>query len=1356
MKGAADMIFIQNTKRSFFSWNKTAVVFAIALSTLTAEAQVLINEIQITNLNTLEDESGSFEDWIELYNAGPEAIDLEGYHLADELEAANAWEFPSLVLGAGQRTVVFASGNNTVGFPFAVHHLEVAVFPWNTWSYLIPTSQPASNWNSISFNDNAWQIGQGGIGYGDGDDITDIGGPVMSVYSRTSFFLSDPSQVSLMVLNMDYDDGFVCYLNGTEIARSNMGLPGVTPVFNESATAAHEAHGYQGLAAEDFGIDYTLFSSLLVEGENVLSFQVHNFGEGSSDLTGNPYLILGMANTVLQTNEMPEWAQFTIPRNHTDFGLSAGETVVLTNVFGEVLDSKEIPTMQSDHVLQRSSDGSSSWCFSANPTPAMENSNLCFQGYEAEPVFSVPAGAYPVGLFISITSPNPDAVIYYTEDGSAPDMNSILYTGPFAIAGSAVISAVCYSDAALPSPVKKNTYMINEFEIGLPVISISTNPDNLWDPVTGIHVLGPDYDPNYPFFGANFWEDWERTAYVEYFDASHTKMMEGPVGIKIHGGWSRGAEQKSLRIQAKGKYGMEEMNYPMIQDKPYIESFKGFNLRNGGNAYGDYRFHEALIERSMRETHVDYMAYAPVIVFLNGEYWGFMEIRENEDQHYIANNHDINASDATVVSANYMGFNVINGSADSFYAMHEFITQNDVNDPNYFDAVAQMLDIENYADYIIAETYWGNGDWSNGYQNNTKFWHDDRPGGKWAGILMDMDFGMGLAGASPYDNYIAQAGGDPFMTDQIFDQLIQNNEFRTYFINRYADLINTVFQYPVIEAYAHQMRDEVTPVFQRHSQRWGTYAAALTETLEQRLDWAELRVQGGRDVVQNHFSLSDQVDITLNVLPAGAGRIHISTIEPSELQYPWTGVYYNGVPVKISVVENPGFEFDHWLANDVFATNNTTRTHTMIFAEDLQFTAVFTGSPVEEAVAVTELMFHPDDQNLSGDWIEIHNPNDVALNLGGWSFKDSDYFNVFTFPENTFLDAGEYAILATDAVAFSQAYPSVNNIFGPLNFSFSNDTETLTLGKPSGEAQIQFTYTSSDGIALKCSDGCGHSRAHLPGNASYTPSAWILDCENGSPGAAFTSCDYDVIVSELNYNSSDMNNSDDWVELKNISGQDLNIGGWRLRDEGGNTYQILDGTMLNEDAYLVLVRNEADFSDVHPVIQNTVGPMNVALSNSGDQIKLYDASNVLIQSFVYAPSAPWPFEAAGIGKTLEYDLTAESACNALSWFAGCPNGSPGRAYDPTCSPVVNVIESEVIKSATIYPNPGNGPLAISSSAFNIVGVDVYDALGNLIYSKNHAPVSQLVMDASAWAKGVYSIKIKGDNGNQEVVRYLVQ
>lgn len=1329
-------------------------VLVLVLS-LQVSAQLVINEIQVTNLNTIQDEEGDFEDWFELYNAGNASINLNEYKVSDKMDAQNDWTLPTLALAPGQHFMVFASGKDRYGAGFIVDHLESPVYPWNWWTYLVPSSQPDPAWKEIGFDDSTWGAGNGGIGFGDGDDGTDIGGGVLSVYSRTTFELEEPEDVTFMLLNVDYDDAYVLYLNGVEISRANIGTVGVEPTFDTPADGGHEALVYQGITPENIILDFSVFSSLLVEGENVIALQVHNADLLSSDMTGSVYVVLGMASPEIQTEAAPEWMSLEFPLNHTSFGLSAGETLYLKSTDGAIIDSRFVESMQSDHSLRRSSDGSSVWCFTSMPSPGSTNDGDCLTSYEAAPVFSVESGAFSVPVFISITSPNPNAQIYLTFDGSVPDQNDVLYTGGFAVSGSAIVAARAFGENALPSPVAKNTYFINEDQIDLPIVSVSTDPDNLWDPITGIHVFGPpDYDLNVPYWGANFWEDWERTAYMEYFDANHTKQIEGPVGIKIHGGWSRVNEQKSFRIQAKGKYGYESMDYPMISDKPYIESFRGFNLRNGGNGYWEHRFHEALIERTCRNTHVDYMAYSPAIVFLNGEYWGFMEIRENLDQHYIANNHDISSSDVTVVSANYFGFNVISGDPTSFFDLHEYATSNDPNSPDYFSTISSMLDIENYADYIIAQTYWCNGDWSNGYQNNTKLWHDDRPGGKWRFMLMDMDFGMGLAGASPYDDYINQAGGDPLLTDQVWDALIQNDEFRSYFINRYADLINTEFQIDEVTAKAHAMRDEIEPIFQRHAQRWGTDGGALTGTLEGRLDWAEERVIGGRDVVENHFGMNDQVDITLDVQPAGAGRIHISTIEPDEAEYPWTGVYFNGNPVRITVYENPGYTFSYWEANGAFSENNTTREHVLNFTQDLTFTAVFEGAPVSNPIAITEMMFDPDTQSGSGDWIELHNNTDVAVNLSHWKIKDSNYFNTYTFPEGSTLAPNGYAIVATDVSAFQMAYPEVESVFGPMVFSLGNTSDEVFLLKPNDHSVVEYGYSDQDGYSLMCSSGCGHSRGHDSASANYSPSEWYLECENGSPGAAFTPCTYPVMLTEINYNSGS-EDAGDWIELHNATDADMDVSGWIIRDGADNQYVVPSGTTLTAGEYLVIARDLASFASVYPVTANVIGSSGVSFGNDGDKVKIYNAQNELQIAMGYMSVAPWSHQANGLGYTLEYNEGSNAPCLYSSWFAGCELGSPARSFDPACSPLVNVVESAITDKPLMYPNPTSGMLYVDNAQGVWTSVRLYDMQGALILQQNLSQHTLWQMDAAVLSIGMYMIELSAADGAKRAERLVV-
>ena len=1064
-----------------------------------ANSQISIHEIQITNDTTLADEDGDYGDWIELFNAGNEMVDLTGYGLSDDASDLYKWTFGQGQLAAGQRMVVFASGKDRNG-GIQMDHFETPVFPWSTWDYVVPTSEPSSDWNLPGFDAGSWNQGPGGFGYGDEDDGTDLGGNVLSVYARCSFELSDASAIIGATLAMDYDDGFIAYLNGVELARFNCGEAGTFFPFDSAATGDHEANGYLDLPWDIFTFDQGQIQSMLVDGTNVLSIQIHNFSVNSTDMTGNALLVLNSASTEIQTELAPEWLGLTIPpvaAFHTNFKLSQEETLSLTPPDDqEDTQSVQLPSMQMGHVWQYNGNG---WCVSPTPTPAEVNSDDCFDSYEPAPLFSIESGVFGGGILLELSALNPLAEIRYTIDGSIPEADDFLYTDPLEIDATVVISARCFSETSLPSATEKNTYLINEWGIDLPIVSVSTNPGNLWDPVNGIHVLGEGYVGGYPYFGSNIWEDWEREAYIEYFDADHVKQAEGPMGIKIHGGWSRGRDQKSFRLQCKDEYGMEEINYPLIPAKSFIQTYKGFNLRNGGNDYDNYRFHDALLQRAFSETNADYMAYAPVVVFLNGEYWGIMEMREVQDQNYIEDNHGIDNDDVTVISSNYLGWNVISGNDASCYSMSDAIMNADPASDAFFGLLDSLIDLENYSDYIIAETYWGNGDWYNGW-NNTKFWHDDRPGGKWHFILMDMDFGTwgGLG-----DNYlnIAQNEGTPL--GQIFYRAVLNVKFREYFSHRYADVMSYYLDDEKFEAMGYAMRDEVISSWPRHCERWFTDCNTFDWLLDARIDWNAGRRLAMVDVLKAHYNLQTPHTVTLDVVPAGAGRIHINTIEPKENEYPYTGYYYEGIPVQITVVANPGYEFDHWAANGIFPVPSYADQCIVNFTDAETFTAYFTGAPEEGALEISEFMYNPDAAADCGDWLELRNTLDKDLDLSGIYIKDANYFNIYQIPLNTTLEPGEFMVIAADTGLFAQQYPNVTNVIGPMDFSLSNSGDQIRVFDFHDVELIEINYDDDTPWPAN-SDGTGRTNEYEPdaGNQDLA-SNWFAGCIGGSPAQAY-------------------------------------------------------------------------------------------------------------------------------------------------------------------------------------------------------------------------------------------------------------
>jgi len=1069
-------------------------VFASIFAFNQLDAQVLINEVQHANLNTLMDEDGQFKDWFELYNSGSEPIDLQGYGISDRLDNPMKWVFPSWTISPSEHLLIWASGKNR-GNGGAYHSIVQAS---ESWSYLIPQTEPTEDWRTLEYNDENWNTGEGGFGYGDGDDGTDLGGGIQSVFMRKSFSLPEVIGVSEVLLHMDFDDAFVAYLNGIEIARFGIGTPGIYPAFNEASAVDHEALGYQGQPIDLFMIDQITWSNALNVGENVLAIQVHNTSANSSDLTANAWLTFGFISNTALFPPAPEWMQLgNTDFLHTNFALTSGETLALFNPDGNLLNQISIPLTAADHSYRRESDGFPFWCFSNEPTPGISNNGAaCATSYEPIPNFSITSGIYVSSQSIELSTLSPSAEIRFTLDGSIPNESSELYTEPLQIDVTVTVSARCFSTAALlPSRVEKNTYLIDESGLDIPVICISTNPENLWDENIGIYVLGPpDYD-GYPYFGSNIWEDWERESYIEYFSASGEVQFEGSIGLKIHGGWSRGLPQKSFRVIARDDYGMESMDYPLIADKPYLNSFKSFNLRNGGNEYYGTRYHDALMQRAMKPTHADYMAYTPVVAFLNGEYWGMYELRENLNEDFCEANHGVPAEDCTVISSNYLGWNVINGSDEPFYEMYDFVMASDPQSDNFYFDVSQYIDFENYMDYIIAETYYGNGDWNNGW-NNTKFWLDERPGGKWRFMLMDLDFGTY---DNPCSNYLNAAANGGTSTGQIFGHIISNPQFRREFVTRYLDLINQVFTVEKITAIRDEMRSESEAVMPRHCERWGSDFFWWYNGYDDRINWHISRRECMISVLQDHFGMYNPIEVTLDVQPAGAGRIHISTVEPSEGEYPWTGTYFNGLPIKITAIANPGFEFSHWSPNTIFPVEVGLDQFVLNLEQNESFIAHFTGEDAENAIEVSEFMYNSGTLENAGDWIELHNKLDIPLDVSSMILQDKFHYNSFPIPPGTIIPPDGYRVIAQHPELFAAQHPEVNDVIGPLGFGLSNEGDLIRLFKFNSENLISFEYSETMPW-FEDTDGTGRSVEFLSENEDQNnPSNWFPGCIGGSP-----------------------------------------------------------------------------------------------------------------------------------------------------------------------------------------------------------------------------------------------------------------
>jgi hypothetical protein len=171
----------------------------------------------------------------------------------------------------------------------------------------------------------------------------------------------------------------------------------------------------------------------------------------------------------------------------------------------------------------------------------------------------------------------------YTIDGSEPTENSLVLGGQQTLQlsqGRVVLRVRAFAPGLLPGPTATGFYFFDTLST-LPVVSIVANPADLFDETNGMYMEGPNAQANFPFFGANFWQDRRTGAHIFYFEPGGS--FEQTMGISINGGWSRGCDQKSFSVVADGDYGPGVLSYPLFKQKPHITAHQRFILRNAGN-----------------------------------------------------------------------------------------------------------------------------------------------------------------------------------------------------------------------------------------------------------------------------------------------------------------------------------------------------------------------------------------------------------------------------------------------------------------------------------------------------------------------------------------------------------------------------------------------------------------------------------------------------------------------------------------------------------------------------------------------------------------------------------------------------
>lgn len=865
---------------------------------------VFINEASSTN-SSFEDEDGDSPDWFELYNSNTSAIDLTGWSITDDSLEPTKWIFPEMQLAAGSYLRVWASDKDKANH----NTFRTLVNRGDLFRFLVPQSTPSSSWTRLDYNDSSWQQGVSGIGYADGDDATLVPAGTTSVYARIIFNIDDAELIENLFLDMDFDDGFIAHINGVEVARFNM-LEG-TPEYDSPTIVDREATIYRSGTPQRFEI--TEFRSLLNSGDNVLAIQVHNISSSSSDLSLIPYLSAYYQGTTNDGVSPPTILAFQDSSLHTNFKISSsGETLTLFDSSGNQVDQLDVSGLIADKSIGRSlEDGS--MVFYETPTPGSENSSPEYTGIILSQVEFSHSGGEFNGSSISLTGAGAGEVIRYTLDASIPNRFSPIYSSSINIDENTVVRAKVFRNNHIPSRTYSRTY-ITSSDHSLPIVTLVTEPDNFFDEQEGIYVYGPEenYVDEIPYFGANFWRDWEKDVHFSFYEPNGELGIALDAGVKIFGAWSRANDQRSLSIFARGRYGFSKLEYPLFPSLDY-DSFEAIILRNSGNDWMKTNFRDAMMTSLMDGSGLETQAYRPVAVYLNGEYWGFYNIREKINEHFLDDKIDVDKSEINLLEFNG---DVIEGNNDSYKDIISFITNNSLAVEANYQFIADQIDIENYITYLVAQIYADNRDWPG---NNVKFWNS--PTTKWRWILFDTDFVFGTwnDGASSFDSlsYALESDGpgwpNPPWSTLLFRKLEENNQFRNKLINQFADEFNGRFKASNVNQHIDAIASSISSEMGRHFSRWDQRPQTISgwqSEIDKLKSFSDERLSFLRSYITNLFGINGTFQLNLSINNSAGGSVQLNSLQINSTS--WQGEYFDNIPVSLTAIPSEGYRFSHW------------------------------------------------------------------------------------------------------------------------------------------------------------------------------------------------------------------------------------------------------------------------------------------------------------------------------------------------------------------------------------------------------------------------------------------------------------
>jgi hypothetical protein len=690
--------------------------------------------------------------------------------------------------------------------------------------------------------------------------------------------------------------------------------------------------------------------------------------------------------------------------NHAPFKLNAaGEHLRLSDSAGNRIDSISFGQQTGDVSLGRLPDGTGPWTLFPSPTPLAPNQSSPTLPRCAAPQASNAGGFYDLALQIQWDCPTPGASIRLSFDGSVPEESDSLYTQPIDIQHNTVLRARAFAPGHLPSTPTTHSYFFNTAHT-FPLVSLVFEPADFFDSLSGIYT------------NAELLHAVEVPVHAEWFEPDGSTGFRGGLAAEMFGSGSLGLPQKSILLKAKPAFGLQEIEYRIFPDLAR-ERYRRLVLRNSGQDWGLTMFRDACVSDLGRTDAdlspmlgpgtLDFQGFRPTVLYLNGQYWGIHNAREQLDAEFVAQHAGIPEGDLDLIE--FYG-HALAGDSLAWQAFWDWLQANPAHGDSAFQYLAQRNDLRNFADYCIFQIISDNVDWPS---KNWRRYRQRSTDSHWRWLPYDFDLSFGLmnldfswntgfAGQNAFlramDSSFTYWSAAPWQTI-VLRRCLENQPFRHFFLNRSADLLNTMFRSNRVLGRINAFEALYLPEIERHFERWFLspgWTAYWQGNVQKMRDFAQLRPAFCFEhAVQCFPEATGTADVLLHVEPPGSGSLRWSTLRLDSLQLPWAGTYFSGIPIPLQALAKPGWRFAGWSSEALHFSDSTQLT----LDGSLELTAYFvpdsmpSQTPGNDVAAAPALRVFP---NPAGQWLQVRTAqpigrcdlyNSLGIKQKSWIFK---------------------------------------------------------------------------------------------------------------------------------------------------------------------------------------------------------------------------------------------------------------------------------------------------------------------------------------------------------------------------------